>query len=391
MSTEQIRKRKENAERMLRLLHFDGPAARSRLSARCGIRKSSTTTIVNELLESGLLSAENPGYLRSRVSLDGRNRFAGAARLTAEAIHTARVYTDGRTESVWRHALPKRTPAAVRRALVEGFRALGGGSDGRVQGYGVALPGAVDPNRGTVIRSVLFPELQGVALGPDLSRELDAAVLVDNDVRAQLWACAWFDRLLAAADSLLYIGVLDGLGCAMILHGRRVAGGRFAAGEIGHVRAGNEGRRCECGRRDCLETYCGFAGIAREVRAHVPGRRGPLTQADVAALAETDPAVDGVLSRAVQRLANYVAGLAVAMDPRVVVLGSEDERFSRVLSGHLQKHLYKELLGREAGETEIRVAKPAQTTTLQGIGGLVMEAAFRNGGARAEAPGGYDR
>ena len=391
MGSEQIRKRKENAERILRLLHFEGPSVRSRMSARCGIRKSSTTTIVNELLELGLVCAEKPGHLRSPVRLDGRGFCAGAARVTAEALNMARVYPDGRLETVWRRPMKGRTAAAVRQALIDGFRSLGAGSDDRMQGFGVALPGTVDPEHGTVLRSVLFPDLQGVALGPELSRELGTAVIVDNDVRAQLWACAWFDRLLAGRDNLLYIGVLDGLACAMILHGQRVAGGRFAAGEIGHVRAGGEGRRCECGKLDCLETYCGFAGIAREVRQCVANHDGPLTQADVAALAETNPVVNEILSRAVQRLASYVAGLTVAMDPQVVVLGSEDEQFSRVLSEHLQRHLYKELLGLDAGDTEIRVALPAEMTTLKGIGGLVIESAFRNGGIKAAVPSGYDR
>ena len=241
------------------------------------------------------------------------------------------------------------------------------------------LPGPVDPARGTVLSLVNLGAWRDVELGAALGRALGTPVRVDNDVRSQLWSCAWFDRLLEQADSILYIGLLQGVACAMILHGRRVMGGRLLAGEIGHVRAGAEGRLCNCGKRDCLETYCGFPWLVRDVGAAAGAAPRRATQAWMAGAARADPRVNRVLEAAMQRLAHYVAGLVIAMDPQVVVIGAEARAFAELMGRHLQRHLYKELLGLDVSDTELRVAESADALTLKGIGALVIEQAFATG------------
>ncbi len=377
--SEQARKRRDNRNRILRELHFRGPLTRGELSRVCRIRKSSTTTIVQELLKAGLVALENPSHARSPIRLAGDSaHHALVARVTAGVVTFARVFLDGRLDIADRQVLRRDTsPARVLPLLRDGFDRLRAASP--PLGFGLAMPGVIDPVSGRVLCSVNLQGWEQAEPGTSLREALGAPVIVDNDVRTQLWACAWFDRLLHRADNILYIGILEGIACAMILHGRRVLGGRFRAGEIGHVCAGTEGRPCNCGKRDCLETYCGFGAITRDLARQMPDLPQPFTPEACAALAARDPAVDRLLDRSMRRLARYVAGLVVAMDPQVVVLGSESRALSDVLAGHLRQHLDRELDGLEAGDTRLRPADDAAPLTLRGIGGLVIEQAFRLG------------
>jgi len=57
-----------------------------------------------------------------------------------------------------------------------------------------------------------------------------------------------------ASDRSIMIGTIEhGVGTGLIIGGALVQGEQFAAGEIGYVVVDEDGSRCACGRRGCLE------------------------------------------------------------------------------------------------------------------------------------------
>jgi glucokinase len=56
-----------------------------------------------------------------------------------------------------------------------------------------------------------------------------------------------------------------GLGSGIVSNGELIYGHDGFAGEVGHITAVPDGRRCNCGRRGCLETYVSAQGIKRTV------------------------------------------------------------------------------------------------------------------------------
>lgn len=56
-----------------------------------------------------------------------------------------------------------------------------------------------------------------------------------------------------------------GLGSGIVVDGKVLYGHDGFAGELGHVNAVRDGRRCGCGKRGCLETYASATGIIRTV------------------------------------------------------------------------------------------------------------------------------
>jgi predicted NBD/HSP70 family sugar kinase len=382
---DQIRKRNENREAILRALHFEGPLRRGALSARLGIRKSSVTSLSSELLAAGLVDETRPGAPRSPLRIDVRRHHVAAARLTAGHLHVGRVGLDGMLRDEKVVTLRSTPPGRTIRVLASELGRLMAPARGRTVGVGIALPGLVDPEAGVVTYSSVLGGWRDVPLAMELGRRIGRRVRIDNDVRCQLWAGAWFGRLLRGAGNILYVGILDGVACSLILHGRRVVGGRHAAGEVGHVRAGDERRRCACGKTDCLETYCSLPAIAADVR-----KRQKLSRIDgadaLARLAATDGAVRDILAGAASRVARVLAPVLAAVDPEVVVLGSASRAFSEALQPLLDRALRAELVGAPPRKALLRIGEPEVDASLKGAAGLVLEEAYGTGEILRSAP-----
>lgn len=186
------------------------------------------------------------------VVVDARHRIRGQARLPTPR--------DG-------------GPPAVASRMAEALRAAGENAQlrpGTLSAVGVGSPGEIEPG-GIVAQARNLPDWDGsFALGPTLSREVGAPVVVGNDV--QVATAAEF-KLGAGKpyDSILGVFWGTGVGGGLILRGKPWLG-RGAAGEIGHMVVVLGGRRCTCGRRGCVEAYAGRA--AMEARARKLARRG---------------------------------------------------------------------------------------------------------------------
>jgi glucokinase len=144
----------------------------------------------------------------------------------------------------------------------------------RLAGIGVGSPGTVDRQAGTVTGARNLPGWSGsFPLAARLEALLGRPVAVGNDVEVATNA----ELVLGAGkpyDSLLGVFWGTGIGGGIVLN-RKLWLGRGGAGEIGHIVIRQDGRRCTCGRRGCLEAYAGRA--AMEIRARKLHEKGTHT------------------------------------------------------------------------------------------------------------------
>lgn len=208
-----------------------------------------------------------------------------------------------------------------------------------VLGIGLALPGTV---RGA-----------SVELLPNLSLDLQMLLERLHDAFDCAELCCLNDANAAAlAESRLGLGrglgcfvfvtIGTGIGAGVVVGGQVLEGATGAAGEIGHLRVAKGGRRCNCGRRGCLEQYASARGIVRsfrEVDVNAPAvyadldRRDIEARADVYPKSETDSksvfeaykAGDARALRAVRTftksLGFALAQVAAVLNPELIVLG----------------------------------------------------------------------
>jgi glucokinase len=134
-----------------------------------------------------------------------------------------------------------------------------------LDGVGVGSPGIVDSQAGTVSGARNLPGWEGTfALAATLEEHIHAPVVLGNDVHVA--TDAEF-KLGAGQPYSSLIGVFwgTGVGGGLVLAGRPWTG-RSDAGEIGHMVVRQDGRRCTCGRRGCVEAYAGRAAMEIHAR-----------------------------------------------------------------------------------------------------------------------------
>jgi glucokinase len=215
--------------------------------------------------------------------------------------------------------------AAIVRQVAELGRRLADGAAvdwSAIAGVGIGVPGVLV--HGALRLAPNLPSFEGVDLSSALAAELDADVVVDNDVNMATLG-EHRHGLGAGVDDFVFIAVGTGVGMGIVAGGRLVHGARGAAGEIGDVSLDGAGT---------LEDVAGGTGIARAYREQT-GSADELTAQDVfAAAAGGDAAAIEVLDRQARAIARAVAAVQGVLDPEVIVfgggIGSRDDFLPRL-------------------------------------------------------------
>lgn len=224
---------------------------------------------------------------------------------------------------------------AVARAIAELITAIikeNGLSVHSVYGIGLAIPGVVDTDSGTVILTPNMP-LSGSAIGPFLENHCKIPVFIENDVNLGTLGEVWLGAARKAHTAVgIFVGT--GIGAGIVINGRLHSGYRHASGEIGHMVMQPGGHLCGCGNRGCLETFSSRTAIERAVREAVAaGGKSvikKLTGGDLSviksgvlkrALKQEDELVTEVMKRAAETLGYACLSVRHLLDPDAIILG----------------------------------------------------------------------
>jgi glucokinase len=228
-------------------------------------------------------------------------------------------------------------PADIAAAIVATMReaaVAAGVEPAELSGIGVGSPGLADEETGVVRDARNLPGWEGeFALGQALSEALGPPVKVGNDVQVATDA----EFSLGAAkefDSLLGVFWGTGVGGGLILDGKPWLG-RGSAGEIGHMVVKQDGAKCPCGRRGCLEAYAGRKAMEEKAREeHENGTKTDLFKLMKKhnhdrltsgiwerALEHDDKLAKRLFERAIEALGAGVGSAVNLLDPEAVIIG----------------------------------------------------------------------
>ncbi|MCW2850027.1 MAG: hypothetical protein JWR90_4001, partial [Marmoricola sp.] len=321
-ATDEVRRR--NTALVMRLLRDSGALSRADLARRSGLAKATIGTIVSHLEQAGAVSAgETASTGRGRPStplvLAGRSLAGLGVEVNVDYTAVTAVDLAGRELSF------EERPVGVEGrgltdvvALVrdEVDRLTSAGVD--LLGLTVAVPGLIDRGRGVVVDA---PNLgwAEVPLGDALGAELQDAVhvAVDNDANCAARAES-MHGVAVGVDDFVYLTGTVGLGAGIVSGGHVLRGSRGLAGEVGHLRVGDDSHRCACGRIGCWEATVGLRALEQATGVAVDPGEDPVSYAQRLA---PMPAAQTGLTRVGEALGRGVAQLAVTLDPRMVVLG----------------------------------------------------------------------
>ncbi|WP_030147364.1 MULTISPECIES: ROK family transcriptional regulator [unclassified Streptomyces] len=376
--------RRRNLARVMHAVSAEGPLSRAAVASRIGLTRAAVSTLVDELIRSGLLEELGPqrpgrvGRPGSALAVSGRGPAGIGAEIGVDHLAVCAVDLRGRTRSrAVRHSLNRgRSPRTVIEELNELIRLVVAEAEGEglwPAGLAVAVPGLVARDARTVVRA---PNLDW--RDTDLGGLLPSGfpLTVDNEANFGALAELWLGE--GTPRDFLHVSAEIGIGAAVVVDGGLLRGTRGFAGELGHVPVRPDGPECACGGRGCLEQYAGEEAVLRAAGLVPDEDRVGLLAGHAA---EGDEDVRRALRDAGTALGVALTGAVNLLDPESVVLGGE----LSALAPWLLPSLRDELARRTAGPPcPVSVSRLGPQGPLLGAAHSVVRAVLDDPAAVAE-------
>lgn len=251
-------------------------------------------------------------------------------------------------------------------------------------GIGIGAPCA-DGRSGEIEAATDLPWPSPIPLARMMEAASGLPVKIANDANAATAGDMRYGVSRGLRD-IIFLTLGTGVGSGIVCDGKLVEGQRGFAGELGHVKAWrSEGRRCACGREDCLQTYCSAKGVVTTaLRILESGREsslgaipaGSLTSRDVAEAAHGGD----VVAREVLRFTGDVLGEACAQfaaftDPEAIVLFGGVARAGSFLTDAVKEAFERNVLSLYKGRVRFLVSDLGEAdVALLGAAALGWEA-----------------
>jgi predicted NBD/HSP70 family sugar kinase len=362
-----------NRDVVLELIRTKQPISRADLSRLSGLRPSTISAIVGQLLDEKWIS-EGPAVRLPRgrrptlLSLNAESVIL-VSDIRPNQIIIAVVDLNGRFLSRETLPLVKDPVQGVENIITAMQRMIANYPDRSFEGIGISLPGRVDP---TTQRLILAPNLlwSHYDIKRAIERKIPLQIEMDNAANACLLSELWFGHMGGIREAVL-VTISEGVGAAILANGQLVTGKSGLAGEFGHVPIDPQGPRCGCGRRGCWEMFASSRAAINFYVESAPSAPRP-TIMELLNLAEDG---DKKAIKALNRQAVYLGqGLSIitsVLSPEVILLTggltTSWKRFGPVV----EKELAKDLLSGTA--PRISVMTDVESDRLRGAAALVLQ------------------
>jgi predicted NBD/HSP70 family sugar kinase len=380
--------RELNRQRVVDALRERGTASRAEIARLTGLSRSTVSSIVSDLRDSGLVNEQGEATESAHGDQGGRppvplslDKSAGVA-LGIDFGHTHlrvavadlshEVLAEAGSELDVDHSADQGFDVAAEMAG-EVLRESGVGSD-RVIGVGMGLPGPIDTLSGTVGSSSILPGWVGVDVAAEMTRRLGLAVQVEND--ANLGALAEFVWGSGQGQSeLVYVKLSSGVGAGLLLNGRLYRGAGGTAGEIGHTPAQHGEAICRCGTRGCLETVASARSIAQLLGT---SRGEEVSSKRLLELsAAGDPAAQRLIGEAGREIGIAAAGLCNLINPGRLIVGGELSAAGETITNPIKESIDRWAIASAAEQVEVVPGVLGERAELLGALALVLHVSDR--------------
>ena len=360
--------------RILGLCINDGDFSLADLSKELGTSIPTTTKLVEELLEDGLLEARGKQGTHGgrRPSIYGLNPSAGyfvGVDIRRKFISYAVIDFKGTTVTYHEH-LPYSVQNSeesfvdmcryIKESLAESNIA-----NEKVLAYGFNLTGRVNNETGYCF-SYFIGEDKPIA--SVLEKELDRPVFIENDSRAMTYG-EYIAGTGNGEKNMLFLNVAWGLGMGMIMDGTLSYGKSGFSGEIGHFPLLENNTVCHCGKTGCLETGASGSAVFRIFMDKLKeGRASSLTdkytngedihiEEIIEAANDEDVLAIEVIEEIGTVLGRAIAGLINVFNPELIVIGGSVAAAKDYLLLPIKSAIQKHSLNIINSDTKIKLSK----------------------------------
>jgi glucokinase len=193
-----------------------------------------------------------------------------------------------------------------------------------------------------------------IRLRDAFSKHVSEPVFVTNDANAAAIGEMLYGATKGIGDSIV-VTLGTGVGSGFVSGGRLIYGHDGFAGELGHTIIEEDGRRCGCGRRGCLETYASATGFVRTSREMMKlGDADELSPEDVTEAAKRDdPTALAIFDFTAKKLAIGLANAVAITSPKRIVLFGGLARAGDLILAPTRRYLDRYLLNLYAGKVDL--------------------------------------
>ncbi len=374
--------RELNRRRVVDALREVGVASRADIARATGLSRSTISSLVSEMRESGLV-VDHPsrdhaerGSAGRPPALIGLGRPAGAAigidvgkRHLAVAIADLAHVVLAET----RREIPENLDADVAMdtaaELVDEVVTAAGISSQDVIGVGLGLPGPIYRPTGRSASTEILPGWEGLEIPEEMERRIGVPVQADNDANLGALAELFWGAGQGAAN-LIYIKVATGVGAGLVVDGRLFHGVGGTAGEIGHATIDEQGPICRCGNRGCLETLAAAPAIVDLLR------RSLGHELTIEAVVERAQRGDAGCRRAIgdsgRHIGRVLADVCNLLNPQRVVVGGSVGQAGDLLLDEMREAVRRTALPTVAEDVEIVPGVLGERAEMLGAVALIL-------------------
>lgn len=386
---------------VLNSVRLQGPTARMALAQQTGLSKTTVSSIIDQLLQDGLVSegdfmdaASTGGRRPILVNFNKDNGLVIGIEIGYSALTLITTNLAGEVKSVLHEPFdftnPPLTCLALLCATIRVFMARYELQWEQVLGIGIGIPVPFESRTHRLIYPPGKHSWDGIDIATYISHEFQVPVYVDNSANLAALSEGRYGAGKTFSD-FVYIVIGYGIGCGLIRNQQIYHGAMGAAGEIGHLQLVDDGPLCICGKRGCLQTLADNNAIIHDAswgtslariapRAQVSPQLVDINDLDINDIIHAAEAGDMSARLALQQAGRYI-GRAVAMimnllNPEVVILEGATVRASRYLLDAIQEESARHTLPAIWPATKIIIGQLRDLAVALGAATIVIDAAF---------------
>ena len=350
---------------LLHLIRERQPISRVDIARITGLRPGTISSIVNRLIRKGVIfeGAEGPssgGRKPTYLNINAENAYVLAIDIGVRDTAYAVSDFNGRILKQ-KNLITEGDPYEFIDRLADSIEKLVRSDYSRVNfaGVGVSVPGLIRRDTGEVAVS---PNLgwSDLPLRELLEEKLGLPVYVENDANAAAFSELWYGPLdEIKVKTLLYILVVDGLGCGLIINGELHVGSKIGMGGFGHMCIEPNGELCSCGRKGCWETLASESATIARYHRLMSNKNGSITTSitDIISQANRgDEKAIAALTSTAEYLGEGIASLAHGLSPETIVIGGDITAAWSLLSPVINERLKSQYIIPDITRIEIRPA-----------------------------------
>jgi predicted NBD/HSP70 family sugar kinase len=354
-----------NYSLILDLVRKKSPISRVLLAKALYLSKVTVSTIINELIDEGLIieigegtGGEKGGRKPILLGLNASFKYAVGVDIgttnTVAAIGNLRGEVLAKTQQRTRKDRSFRNVFKQVSILTDDIIETANLNRDVILGVGISVPGLVKSDEGVICVS---PDLNwgDIEINRILGEMIKLPVVSDNCTRAMLLGAKWHGKAKDARN-VFYVNIGYGVGSALMVNNQIYSN----HSEFGHIHVSDRRIRCHCGKFGCLEAVASGNAIERAANNTIDAKdenKDWITAKRLAQRARNgDSKAKKIFDEAGQYLGRAIAMAANVFNPDKIILGGGMTLANDLLQEALQKEYEKHAMKVIKSSTVIEIS-----------------------------------